>query len=101
MLCHPALVLTKVRSDSKCEALFTKKNVSAVTRVNRDNCVILGELADVSLLFIYLTFCVETTNPVIAVAENIENSLADSCHDSHVEYNIYRVCKLNADLCKR
>ena len=101
MLSHPALFPALIRSDSESEALLAEKNVSTVSRVYGNNCVILRELADISLFGIDITFCMETANPIVAVTEYIENFLADTGHDSHVENNIDRVGKLNTDLCKR
>ena len=101
MLSHPALFPALIRSNSQSEALLAEKNVSAVSGVYGDNCIVLRELADISVFGINITFCVEASNPVVAVAENVHNSLTDTSHDSHVENNIDRVGDLNADLCKR
>ena len=101
MLSHPALFPALVRSNSESKALLAEKNVSAVSRVYRDNCVVLRELADISLFGINITFCMEAANPIVAVSEYVKNLLAYTGHNSHVENNINRVCKLNTNLCKR
>ena len=98
MLSLPAFLPALVGSDTECEALLAEENVSAVTLVNGDDCVVLRELADISLLFVDFALTVETANPVVAVAESLENLCAYSCHDYHVENNIDRVCKLDTDL---
>ena len=100
MLCLPAFFPALVRSYTKSEAFFTEKNVSAVTGVNGDNCVVLRELADVSLFFVDVATAVKTANPVIAVAENFKNVFAYSCHNNHVKNNIDRVSKLNTNFCE-
>ena len=81
MLCLPAFVLALVRSYTKCKALFTEKNVSAVSRVNGNNCIVLWELANPSLFGIHIAFAMKSANPVIAVTENVKNLLADSGHN--------------------
>ena len=65
MLCHPALFPALIGSDTQSKALFAEKNISAVSRVDRDNGVILGELADVALFGIDIAGRVETANPVV------------------------------------
>ena len=50
MLCHPALVLALVGSDTQREALLAEQNISAVSGVYRPDRVVLGELNYVSLL---------------------------------------------------
>ena len=49
MLSHPSLVLALEGSDTECEALLAEKNVSAVSRVDRPDRILLRELNDISL----------------------------------------------------
>ena len=100
MLCLPSFFPTLVRSNTECETFFTEKNVSAVTGVNGDNCVVLRELTDVSLFFVDIATAVETTNPVITVAENYKNLFAYSCQNNNLDNNIDRVSKLNTYFCE-
>ena len=71
MFSHPALFICKVGSDTECKALLAQKNVSAVTGVNGPDCVVLGEVADVSVLFGKLSLGVKTLYKV-AVAELVK-----------------------------
>ena len=84
----PTLFASLVGSDTQSEALLSEENISAVTGVNGDDGVILRELADLSLFCVNIAAAVESANPVVAVAENIKNIEADSCHDAHIENNI-------------
>ena len=88
MLCLPTFFPALVRSNTECETFFTEKNVSAVTGVNGDNCVVLRELTDISLFFVDIATAMKTANPVVTVAENLKNVFAYSCHNNHVENNI-------------
>ncbi len=98
MLCLPHLFFTEIGSDTKSKALFTEKNVAAVSRVNGDNGIVLGELANPSLFGVYIAFAVHTANPIVGIAESVKNLFADSCHDVHIKNNIDRICDFNAYL---
>ena len=98
VLCHPALLATKVGSNTKSEALLTEKNVSAVTGVNRPDSVILGEMNDVSLLLVKICTSVKTLDEVCAVTESIKNVSSNSGHDEHIKNNVDRVGKLDTVL---
>ena len=65
MLCLPHLVFTKVRRNTKREALFAEQNISAVCGVYGNDGVILRELADPSLFGIYVALAVHAANPVV------------------------------------
>ena len=101
MLCHPALFPTLVGSDTECEALLTEQNITAISRVDRDDGVILRELADITLLGIHVARCVEAAHPVIRVAKRLEHACANAGHNRHIKNNVDRVGDLNADLCER
>ena len=88
MLSLPALVFALIGSNSESEALFAEKNISAVTGINGDDCVILRELADISLFFVDIALAMKTANPILAVAQSLENGCADSGHNSHIKNNI-------------
>ena len=101
MFSHPAFLPALVGSDTESKALLTEKNVTAVCGVNGNDGVVFGEVADVSLFGIYVTFSVETSYPVVGVAENVEDSLTDTSHNSHVEYNVDGVGNFDTDLSER
>ena len=101
MLCHPALGLALIGSNTQCKALFAQEYVPAVTGIHRDNGVILREVADIALLFINVALAVQAAHPVVAVAENFPNLLTYAGHDAHVHDNINGVGQLYADLRKR
>ena len=88
MLSHPALFPALIGSDTQSEALLAEQNVSAVSGVDRDYCVILRELADVALLGIDIAGSMQSAYPVVRVAKNVKDLGADAGHDSHVENNI-------------
>ncbi len=100
MLCHPTLFASEVGCDTECEALLSEKHVSAVARVDRPDCVVLGEVADVSVFLGKLCSCVESLDKVGAVAEVIEHVETYACHNEHIEYNVDGVCKLDSVFCK-
>ena len=102
MLSHPALVLALEGSDSQCEALLAEQYVSAVSRVDRPNSVLFGEVNDVSLFRVNVSLRVQTANEVVrSIAEVLESLFAHSGHDVHIEYNIDRVGQLYAYLSER
>ena len=88
MLCLPAFVFTKIRSNSESEALLAEKNITAVCRVNGYDGVIFGELNNPSVFGVNTAFAVHSANPVVAVAKAIKNCFADSCHYCHIKNNI-------------
>ena len=88
MLSHPAFLSAEVRSDAERKALLAEQNVSAVARVDRPNGIVLREVADIAVLFIEVSLCVQTLDEVGAVAERFENVVADSRHDQHVENDV-------------
>ena len=100
MLGHPAFVSALIGGYAQSKALFAQQNVSAVTGVDRNNGVVLGELADISLFLVDVAFAVKSSDPVVAVAENVKNGLAHSCHDCHVEHNINGIGDFDTDLGK-
>ena len=90
MLSHPALFPALVRSNAERKALFAEKNVSAVSGVDRNNGVILGELADIALFGVNIA--VDACRPrtqSFDVAQNVEHLLTYAGHNSHVENNIH------------
>ena len=100
MLCHPALFSAEVGCYPECEALLSEKHVSAVTGVDRPDRVVLREVAYVPVILVDVGAGMESLNKVGAVSEDIKNVLSCSCHDEHIEDNIYRVGKLDSDLCE-
>lgn len=83
----PATSLTEIGSYTKSKDL-TEEYVAAVSGVNGDDSVVLGELADPSLSGSTFTFAVHTANPIIGIAESVKNLFADSCHNIHIKNNI-------------
>ena len=98
MLCHPHFVLTLIRSDSQCKALLAEQYVAAVTAVDGDNSVVLRELADISLFRVDLALSVSTSYEVVAVAESFEYVVAYSGHNSHIQYDVNGIGKLDTNL---
>ena len=98
MLSLPHLVLTQVRSDTQSEALFAQQHIAAVSRVHGNDGVVLRELADPAILRIHIALAVHTAHPVVRVAQYIQNSLAHSGHDVHVQHNVDRIGDLDTDL---
>ena len=68
MLSLPAFVAALVGSYAQSKALLAQKHVAAVTGVNGDNRVIFGELADISLFFVFFSLCVVAALEVTGLA---------------------------------
>ncbi len=101
MLSHPALHFALIGSDTESEALLAEKNVSAVCGVDGPDGVVLGEVYDISVFRINLSFGMETSYKVVGlISKVLKSSLAHSCHDVHVKNNVDRICKLNAHFCE-
>ena len=98
MLSHPAFFSAEVGSNSEGKALFTQKNVSAVTGVDRPNGVLFREMNDITVFFIEVCLGMKTLDEIRAVAELVKASLAGTGHDKHIEHDIDRVGKLDTDL---
>ena len=98
MLSHPAFLSAEVGCNAERKALLAEPNVSAVARVDRPDGVVLREVADIAVLLIEVSLCVQTLDEVGTVAEGFENVVADSRHNQHVEDDIDRVGQLNAVL---
>ena len=89
MLRHPAFLPALIGGNAQREALLAEQDVSAVSGIDRDDGVVLRELADISLLFVHIALGVKTLHPVgVLVAERVENCLAAAGHDCHVEHDI-------------
>ncbi len=101
MLSHPAFVFAEVGSNAQRKALFAEDNISAVSRVDGNYCVIFRELADVALFRVNVALAVQAANPVIAVAKCIPYVLANTCHNAHVEHDIDRVGDFHTNFCER
>ena len=100
VLSHPPFLTSKVRSDTKSEALLAKKNVAAISGVNGPDSVILREMAYVSVFLINIRARVQTLDEISAVAKSVKNVGSYSGHDEHVKHNVDRVGKLDAVLSK-
>ena len=100
MLSHPAFLTAEVGGDTESEALLAEQNVSAVAGVDGPDGVVLREVADVAVVLIKLRLGVQTLDEVVAVAERIEDIVANTGHDEHVEHDVNGVGKLNAVFCK-
>lgn len=97
----PALVSALIGSDTESKALFAEKHVSAVTGVDGHNGVVFGELADVSLFFVDVRFCVEAAHEIVTVAQRFENFAADAGHDCHIENDVNAVGQFDTDFGER
>ena len=96
MLRHPALLPAEVGSDAQRKALFAQQHVSAVAGVDRDDGVVLGEVANVAVFLINLALAVQAAHPVVAVTQSFEHILAHAGHDRHVQHDVDGVGQLNA-----
>ena len=74
MLSHPALFTTQVGGDTQREAFFAQQHVSAVTGVDRDNGVILREVADIPFAYY---FPKRVNNPHLAEGQKWEVAVAE------------------------
>ena len=100
MFCHPAFVSAEVGSDTESEALLTEKYVSAVAGVDGPDCVIFGEMNNVSVVFVHVCSCMETLDEVAVFADTFKYVETDAGHDEHVKHDIDRVGKFNTVFCE-
>ena len=96
MFSHPVFLASEVGSNTEGEALLAEQYVSAVAGVDRPDGVVLGEVADVTVLLVKLCFGVQTLYIVGAVADSVKHIVADAGHDEHIENDIDGVGKLDA-----
>ena len=101
MLGHPALVAAEVGRDAQREALLAQQHVSAVAGVDRPDGVVLGEVADVSVVLIHRRAGMQALDEVAVGAHRVEHGGAHAGHDQHVEHDVDRVGQLNAVLGER
>ncbi len=101
MLRHPAFVFAEVRSNSQRKALFTQQHVAAVSRVYRNNGIVLGEVHNISLVGVNVAFCVETFNKIAVFAKRVKANLSNSGHYVHIKNDVNRIGYFNADFRKR
>ena len=102
MFSHPAFVLTLEGSDTQSEALLAQQNVTAVSGVDRPDCVFFRELYDITVFRINVSLGVQTTNEVVRnIAQVFKCLLTHSGHDVHVQNNIDGVSQFHANLCER
>ena len=89
MLSHPAFLPALVGGNAEREALLAEEDVSAVSGVDGNDGIVLRELADVSLFLVNVALGVQTLDPVgVLVAESVQNSLAATGHNGHIQNNI-------------
>ena len=96
VLRHPAFFPALIGSDTEREALFAEKHVAAVTGVKAVNGVVLGELADITVLFFEFDLAVDAAHEIVGIAELVENFLRHAGHDRHVQYDVDGVGELDA-----
>ena len=101
MLGHPALVAAEVGRDAQRKALLAQQHVSAVAGVDRPDGVVLGEVADVSVVLIHRRAGMQALDEVAVSAHRVEHGSAHAGHDQHVEYDVDRVGQFNAVLGER
>ena len=100
MLRHPILITAKCGGYAQCKALFAKQNIAAVAGVDGHDCVVLGEVNDISLFGVKLRLGVQTFDVIRTVADCVEYGLADAGHYRHGYDYIDAVGKFDAVLCK-
>lgn len=98
MFGKPSLVAAEIGRYAQSKALLAEEHIAAVTGVDGHDGVVLGELADVTLLFVDVGFRVQTADEIVAFTESVEHLLPHSGHDCHVEHDIDAVGELDADL---
>ena len=101
MLGQPVFLTAQVGSNAQSEALLALEHVAAVTGVHRDDGVLLGELDDVALLGVQVCLAVETLDEVSRVTQLVQDGLAHTGHDGHVQDNIDGIGQLDAVLGER
>ena len=112
VLGHPTLILGHLRGDTKGEALLAEKGVAAVTRTERPDFAVLGELSDELVIDVLgagprrvlLALLergadgVDAGDEVAVLAELLHDGIARTGHDVHVDDNVRGVGELDAVL---
>ncbi len=111
MLGHPAFVARDVGSDTQRKTFFAEKRVAAVTGAVRPNFARFGKVDDVLFLVagpgdVFLAGSERSADGVHArddagtFIDFIENTLADTSHNAHVDDDVGRIGELDADFCE-
>ena len=96
MLSHPALVAALVGRDAQRKAFFAQQHIPAVAGVDRNDGVVLREVADIPLFFHDVAFAVQAAHPVVTVAQGFQHILAHPGHDGHIQHDVDGVGQLDA-----
>ncbi len=108
VLGHPAFVARDVGSDAQRETFFAEQRVAAVAGAVGPDFTRFGKVDDVLFLVtgpgdVFLAGGkrgadgVHTGHDASAFVDFIENTLADAGHDAHIDDDVRRIGKLNAD----
>ena len=87
--------------DSQRETFLAEQRVAAVAAANRDDRVVLREVANQAALGIQVERAVNSAIEVGGLAQLLERGGAHPRHDSHVEHDVDAVGQLDADLRQR
>ena len=97
MLREPSFFISQIRRYTKSKALFTQKNISAITGVNGHNRIVFRKLHYITIFLVKILLRVKSFNKIRIITESVKNFLTGSRHYKHIKHNIDRICKLNSD----
>ena len=101
VLGEPAFVAAEHARDSKRETFLAEQRVAAVAAADRDDRVVLREVANQAALGIQIERAMNSAVEVVGVAKLLERGRAHPRHDSHVQHDVDAVGELDADLRER
>src|SRR5205814_4795291 len=95
----PALFARKVRTDAQRQTFFREEDVSAVTRTDRDDRIVLRKMTNEASLRIDIEQRMHPAVPFCfrVVAEPFDRDLPHSSHDSHAEHDIFGIRDLESN----
>ena len=94
---QPSLLPEPARQAQR-HALLAEQRVAAVSRSDRPDGVVFGEVHDEAALGVEVAERVQAVREVVRIAQMVERDLADARHDAHAQDDVLAVGDLDADL---
>ncbi len=85
---HPTFFAREKGADAQRETLFPQERVSAVSRSDRENRVVLGKMTDVTAVRMNIEHAVQAAIEIGALTQMLQRDIPAARHDQHAQNHV-------------